>query len=1102
MNLVPSRGKTGEPGSPDAKFRCMRIYKKNQRSAQSRENRKCKRKYHRSAARANHKFLKSSLCGQSPAEIKSKLKDSRSVRKSGAFKHNKTPSFISVDEKSAATADGIAQRGLIRGDSRKRIFFNARNSTFIGTYNARTLTAKWRRHELVCYSVKNGIEVFAIQEHRIVFKSDDPIRKEHYGNQWVFLYTTADEKGGGGVGFLVSARVYKFVTSVKSISPRILQLKIKDHAKIASCFYCIYSPTSCAELEVVEDFYSALSGSVEIIPAAIILFILGDFNAMLQKGEASVRFSPNVAENQNSSLLVDFIQSNGLVAANTLFCKKSQFSFYGPKGRKVLLDYVLIRKKWCKSVSDCEIRCVSTVASDHNLKKVKVKWVLKNYKNGLKKSRKVLSYLKDPECTKAVTNFVLKDYNSNCTQDNQHNYSLFSRLAKEAVGKFVPDMEKVEKRKPWEDQEIIKARGVLQKTKLEYQSCKNPENKAAAIACAKTLSDLYILKENQYYDSLSEDLINLSGDHQYTAAWKQINIITGRKARTQYAINADSKEEETKLWVAHFKQLLSPGVTPSVKKVVHPNVFPGIKLDYNVELFTLNELQSATKSMSDGKAAGVDELINEILKLEEFHPLLLSIINQAYVTKTVPQEWLISLLIPVFKKGDSTDPNNYRGIALMCVCAKLYNRMLLERIRSVLDKHLRSNQNGFRQLRSTAQHVLAVRRIFESVRMTKDAKLVAIFVDFCKAFDSVNWVQIEAILYAYQVPEELVQAIMSIYNGAKAGLRDSEGQVYDENTFNLSVGVLQGDTLAPYIFIIVMDFVLRIAMVDTCGILIKKKTGTVRRPLTPAMYITDLDFADDIVLFGSSISNAQKLINNLEKAALKVGLKMNEKETEYILVGDWGKRKQKNIKVSSGKLKRVEDYKYLGSWLLNSSTDFRIRKDLAWTAIKKLYRVWRSHVIKREIKIKLFMATIESILLYNATTWTMTQSLEKSLDGAYTKLLRYALNVSWRDHVKNDVLYGNLPRISIRLRERRMVFAGHCWRCKYSAMQPIHELLFWSVPGGVQKPGNWTTYVKVLLEDFGSGKVKKKDLAGAEVLIQSAMEDRKEWKKIVKRVCK
>ena len=324
--------------------------------------------------------------------------------------------------------------------------------------------------------------------------------------------------------------------------------------------------------------------------------------------------------------------------------------------------------------------------------------------------------------------------------------------------------------------------------------------------------------------------------------------------------------------------------------------------------------------MQDGKAAGVDELINEVLKLSEFHPLLLNIINQAYVTKTVPAEWHISLLMPVFKKGDSSNPNNYRGIALMCVCAKLYNRLLLERLRSVLDEHLRNSQNGFRKLRSTAQHVLALRRVFEGIKTTQNAKCVAIFVDFCKAFDSVSWVQIEAILYAYQVPAELVQAIMSIYNGAKAGLYDTNGELLEENTFNLSVGVLQGDTLAPYLFVIVMDFVLRSAMIEECGILIKKKTGTKSRG-DPAKRLTDLDFADDIVILASTIPKAQKLINNLEKAALKVGLKINQSKTEYILVGDWGKKAQRNIKITAGPLKRVEDYKYLGSWLLEKSLD-------------------------------------------------------------------------------------------------------------------------------------------------------------------------------------
>ena len=294
---------------------------------------------------------------------------------------------------------------------------------------------------------------------------------------------------------------------------------------------------------------------------------------------------------------------------------------------------------------------------------------------------------------------------------------------------------------------------------------------------------------------------------------------------------------------------------------------------------------------------------------------------------------------------------------------------------------------------------------------------------------------------------------------------------------------------------------MRSAMMSECGILLAKKTGSVRRG-QPAKYLTDLDFADDIALFSPTIVKAQKLLNSLEKWAQTVGLKINQGKTEYILVGDWGDKKKRDIKVKAGPLKRVDDYKYLGSWLLNSKADFKIRKDLSWTAIKKTYRVWKSDHIDRKVKINLFLATIESILLYNATTWTMTKGLEKSLDGAYTKLLRYALNVSWQDHVKNVDLYGNLPKVSIRLRQRRLTFAAHCWRSAQSAYQPAHELLFWSVPDGVAKRGAYKTYVKVLLQDWYGESIKKREQSIAVLNIKSAMENRKEWKKLVEKKCK
>ena len=66
-----------------------------------------------------------------------------------------------------------------------------------------------------------------------------------------------------------------------------------------------------------------------------------------------------------------------------------------------------------------------------------------------------------------------------------------------------------------------------------------------------------------------------------------------------------------------------------------------------------------------------------------------------------PNIWSLSNIIPVPKSGDLSKPDNYRGISLTCVIAKMYNRMILNRMRSAIDPWLRTNQNGFREGRST-----------------------------------------------------------------------------------------------------------------------------------------------------------------------------------------------------------------------------------------------------------------------------------------------------------------------------------------------------------------------------------------------------------------
>jgi len=64
-------------------------------------------------------------------------------------------------------------------------------------------------------------------------------------------------------------------------------------------------------------------------------------------------------------------------------------------------------------------------------------------------------------------------------------------------------------------------------------------------------------------------------------------------------------------------------------------------------------------------------------------------------------------------------------------------------------------------------------------------------------------------------------------------------------------------------------------------------------------------------------------------------------------------------------------------------------------------------------------ATVESILLYGAETWTMTKELNKELDGTYSGLLRQTLNINWRQHITNEELYADLPRISETIKKHR-----------------------------------------------------------------------------------
>ena len=89
--------------------------------------------------------------------------------------------------------------------------------------------------------------------------------------------------------------------------------------------------------------------------------------------------------------------------------------------------------------------------------------------------------------------------------------------------------------------------------------------------------------------------------------------------------------------------------------------------------------------------------------LTDFDEIILGFCNQALNEGVAPEQWRISNIIPVPKKGDLSDTNNYRGISLTSIVTKTLNRMILNRIQPEVEKKLRDNQNGFRKGRSHHQ---------------------------------------------------------------------------------------------------------------------------------------------------------------------------------------------------------------------------------------------------------------------------------------------------------------------------------------------------------------------------------------------------------------
>ena len=214
------------------------------------------------------------------------------------------------------------------------------------------------------------------------------------------------------------------------------------------------------------------------------------------------------------------------------------------------------------------------------------------------------------------------------------------------------------------------------------------------------MTSAYDAEQSKYINKKIKDIEITAANKQSSIAWKIVNEISGRKNSNSAKLKASSNEERLKIWHNHFQELLGSQLNKTDDDDDEEILQIHNKLNIKIGLFTIQELNNATKSIKHGKACGLDEIPTEVWKLTEFQNILLNFCNSVYSQNQI-KRWTEGCLLPFPNKGDISQSNNYRGITLTSNAAKIYNLMLLNRIRPEIDPILRKNQNGYRQNRST-----------------------------------------------------------------------------------------------------------------------------------------------------------------------------------------------------------------------------------------------------------------------------------------------------------------------------------------------------------------------------------------------------------------
>ena len=458
-------------------------------------------------------------------------------------------------------------------------------------------------------------------------------------------------------------------------------------------------------------------------------------------------------------------------------------------------------------------------------------------------------------------------------------------------------------------------------------------------------------------------------------------------------VTATNPTDLLQVWVSHFDSLSQsqannhPPVKQQESELPHLEACSPLYEDFTFDTdITIDEVETAVRSLKSGKSGGADNLNPEHLKYGGYalHAWLLRIFTAIFCLESIPPSLKLGVIIPVYKgKGhDPLDPNSYRGITLTSVLSKCLEKILLHRMEMPLKEagFPHSSQTAYQRSVSCADAIFSTQEaLLKFVREGDDAYLC--LYDLEKAFDSIEFPTLLSHLFKRGINGKCWRLIKSWYTNPESVVKHA-GTL--SHSFRVHRGVRQGSVLSPMLFLVVMDSLLHHLHTSELGLSINGLT------------ISSAAHADDIRSTSNSITDLQKQGEIIEQFALDNALKLNVTKTKLIKSSARAYSPEE-IQLTGQSISTQPTAKFLGYWWHTNLTPVKSIEENISKARRAFFALGSIGAYQGALNPlsgrSLFSTFVLPILLYGSANWILTESPLTTLEKFQAEIGRRILRL-------------------------------------------------------------------------------------------------------------